>query len=149
MSDISKKLEYENINLASINKRVIAMLVDELILGFLFAIIYYDYFATLKTYKAIVAAVSALAMQYIAIRTIYHTFFVWYYGATPAKMMVKIACIDVGYLDKPSLGASFIRAVIRNISESAFYLGFLWAFSNQERQTWHDKLAKTVVIDVS
>lgn len=64
-------------------------------------------------------------------------------------MALKLACIEVSYLDKPNLGSSFLRAVMRNLSEWAFCLGFLWAFGNEARQTWHDKLAKTVVIDVA
>nr|WP_238389205.1 RDD family protein [Campylobacter fetus] len=50
-------------------------------------------------------------------------------------------------LSKPSLQASFLRAIVRVLSEWLFYLGFVWALSNQARQTWHDKLASVVKID--
>ncbi|WP_169763712.1 RDD family protein [Campylobacter mucosalis] len=149
MSDVVKKLDYENIKLASIGKRSLAFLIDEIIIGSLFLAIYYDYFSQFGQYEEIVVAVSKLSLEYITIRTAYHTLFVWYYGATLGKMALKLACIEVSYLDKPNLGSSFLRAVVRNLSEWAFCLGFLWAFGNEARQTWHDKLAKTVVIDVA
>ncbi|CAD7288865.1 RDD family protein [Campylobacter suis] len=148
MSQIHEKLEYENISLAPISKRIFAFFIDEFILAGLFMAIYFEYFKGFQTQEEIIAAISGLMLQYISIRTIYHTFFVWYFGATLGKIAMKIACIDIGYLDKPSIGASFLRAVVRNLSESAFYLGFIWAFGNPAKQTWHDKLAKTVVIDV-
>ena len=61
---------------------------------------------------------------------------------------MKIVCVDIDLLDKPGLLNSLTRSLVRIISENAFFLGFAWAFSNPLFQTWQDKAAKTVVINV-
>ncbi len=44
-----------------------------------------------------------------------------------------------------TLGQSFLRSV-GYIASSSFYLGFLWALFNHRLQTWHDRLAGTIVV---
>ena len=61
--------------------------------------------------------------------------------------LTKTMCINVEILDKPNLTQSLVRAIFRIVSEACFYLGFAWALSNPARQTWQDKIAKTVVIN--
>lgn len=145
---ISQRLERENISLASTKKRMFALFIDEMILSALFLVIYWDKFQGVTTYEQTVAMMSVLFVQMVALRAVYQVFFVWYYGATPGKIAMKIMCVDVRILDKPSFGVSLLRAAVRAISDQSFLLGFAWAFGNVARQTWHDKLAKTVVIDV-
>lgn len=82
------------------------------------------------------------------LKIIYQTLFVYMYGATLGKMVMKIKIIEIKTLQKPSLSASFNRAVFRIVSEMIFYLGFLWGVLNPTRQTWHDLTAKTLVINV-
>ena len=48
------------------------------------------------------------------------------------------------YQEHPAL----LRASMRFLGETLFYLGLVWAFFDPFKQGWHDKLAKTVVIDV-
>jgi uncharacterized RDD family membrane protein YckC len=56
--------------------------------------------------------------------------------------------VDQNSFLKPDFIHSFIRAVVRIVSESLLYLGFIWGLLTKTKQTWHDKLAKTLVIDV-
>ncbi|NCD00327.1 MAG: RDD family protein, partial [Bacteroidia bacterium] len=35
------------------------------------------------------------------------------------------------------------------ISESIFYLGFVWAALNPKRETWHDRVANTLVVNAN
>lgn len=146
---IAENLEREGIKVASIQKRTYAFCIDELIISLLFIIIYSDRFGTFASYDDAVKFVSSLVLQVVVLRFIYQTFFIWYFGATIGKIVMKIVCIDIEYLDKPNISSSLIRAFVRNFSESAFYLGFLWAFGNEIKQTWHDKFSKLVVIDVA
>ena len=46
-----------------------------------------------------------------------------------------------------SLLFSLLRASVRIVSESAFYLGFLWALMNPKKETWHDKAGQTLVVN--
>lgn len=146
---IAKNLEREGIRLASTQKRAYAFFIDEIIISLLFMVIYSEHLSGFSTYEEAMNFVSKLVFQVIALRFIYQTFFIWYFGATIGKIFMKIMCVDINYLDKPSVSSSLLRALVRNLSESAFYLGFLWAFGNVIKQTWHDKLSKVVVIDVS
>jgi uncharacterized RDD family membrane protein YckC len=50
-------------------------------------------------------------------------------------------------MENPSIFYSASRAVVRLFSESVFYIGFIWAFLNPKRETWHDKFGKTLVVN--
>ena len=63
-------------------------------------------------------------------------------------MILKIEVIEERDFQTPSFLVSLNRAIGRVISEMLFYLGFAWAFLDPKRQTWHDKLAKTLVVNV-
>ncbi len=45
-------------------------------------------------------------------------------------------------------GTSWLRFIIKQlISGSVLYLGFLWALWDKNKQTWHDKIANTYVVN--
>ena len=60
---------------------------------------------------------------------------------------MKIRVISTIDLDNPNILYSLNRALIRIVSESLFYIGFLWALTNPKRETWHDRVARTLVIN--
>lgn len=71
----------------------------------------------------------------------------WAYGLTPGKWMLGIRVVkrDTG------LAAGFWRMALRQIigqfvSAILCYLGFIWALVDADKQGWHDKIAKTLVI---
>lgn len=144
---IEEKLQNEEISLAPFAKRIMAFSIDEIIVSFLFMIIYWEPLSTSTNYDDARNLVLNLFLQVVALKVIYHTFFVWYYGASLGQMITKTMCINVEILDKPNLTQSLVRAIFRIVSEACFYLGFAWALSNPARQTWQDKIAKTVVIN--
>ncbi len=146
--EIQRRLDRERLTLATINRRAVAFFLDEMIISILFYIIFADRFANAESMEVLIALINMLFLQVIILKVIYHTFFVWMYGATPGKMLLKIKIVSVEDFEKPSMMNAFIRAVVRIISEMMFYLGFLWAFFDSVNQAWHDKAAKTVVINV-
>lgn len=146
--EIQRRLDRERLTLATINRRAVAFFLDEMIISILFYIIFADRFANAESMEVLIALINMLFLQVIILKVIYHTFFVWMYGATPGKMLLKIKIVSVEDFEKPSMMNAFIRAVVRIISEMMFYLGFLWAFFDNVNQAWHDKAAKTVVINV-
>ena len=131
------KLENENITLASIGKRAVAWGIDKFLISVLFYTVYYEKFDGLD-YEQISALAMEMIPQIVLLEVVYQTFFTWYCGASIGKVAMKIMCVDVDLLDKPDLLNSFTRS----------FLGFAWAFSNPLFQTWQDKAAKTVVINV-
>jgi uncharacterized RDD family membrane protein YckC len=82
-----------------------------------------------------------------AVKVIYHTVLVWQNGMTIGKYMVKIQVVSLNSGYGPSFQQAFLRASIRLLSESIFYIGFIVAFFLPMRQTLHDKLSNCVVID--
>jgi uncharacterized RDD family membrane protein YckC len=145
--NIENILHREHLTLASIKKRAFAFFIDEMLLSFLLVIAMSDSFSNAKTMEDIILLTNAYVMQYIMMKIVYQTFFVMQYGATLGKLAVKIRVIEIATLANPTLLVSLNRAIFRIISEMLFYLGFLWGVMDPARQTWHDKTAKTLVVD--
>jgi len=145
--DIENLLSREHLTLAARWKRAVAFFIDELLLSFLLIIAMSDSFSNAKTIEDIIILTNTYVMQYILMKIVYQTFFVMQYGATLGKIAMKIRVIDIATLGNPSFSISLNRAIFRIISEMLFYLGFLWGMMDPARQTWHDKTAKTLVID--
>jgi len=145
--EIIQIFDRENITLATIKKRAFAYTIDEILISVLFLVIYFGQIPRDASYEETINLLNGLFTYIILLKIIYQTFFVWAYGATPGKMLVKIRVISTIDLGNPNMLYSLNRALIRIVSESLFYIGFLWAFTNPKRETWHDKIAKTLVIN--
>lgn len=166
--ELIEKFESENITLASVQKRAMAFGIDWFIIVVLFEFSISGVFTPEQ--RANVDAVVSLLLssgdvvdipnleaslhilfQLFFFSTFlniaYQTFFVWMYGATLGKIAMKIKVISMGDLDKPSFLFALSRASVRIVSEVLFYLGFVWAMMNPKRETWHDKISNTLVID--
>ncbi|MBF0917109.1 MAG: RDD family protein, partial [Campylobacter sp.] len=100
---IEEKLQNEEISLAPFAKRIMAFSIDEIIVVFLFIIIYWEPLSTSTNFDDARNLVLNLFWQINLLKVIYHTFFVWYYGASPGQMITKTMCINVEILDKPNL----------------------------------------------
>jgi uncharacterized RDD family membrane protein YckC len=145
--ELERLLEREELTLAPIRKRAAAAVIDELLLSLLFMIILWDRFGASGSLEETINLTNAFVLEFMAIKIIYQTFFVYQYGATLGKIAMKIQVVEMSGLSSPSLTSAFNRAVFRIISEVVFYLGFLWGMLDPVRQTWHDKTARTVVVD--
>jgi uncharacterized RDD family membrane protein YckC len=71
----------------------------------------------------------------------------WAYGLTPGKYLLGIQVVKVD----TGVPAGFWRMALRQIigqwaAAIVCYLGFIWALFDANRQGWHDKIAKTLVI---
>lgn len=83
------------------------------------------------------------------------TIFVWIiYGAimegserraTFGKEYMKIQVVN-NEGEQLSMGKALVRNASKILSQFIYGLGFLWSFWDSDRQTWHDKIAKTYVI---
>ena len=68
------------------------------------------------------------------------------YGATPGKMLLGIRVIDEATGQPPAVHRCLARYIGYGISSLPLLLGYLWMLWDPEKQTWHDKLAGTVVV---
>lgn len=68
-------------------------------------------------------------------------------GQTVGRRVANVRVVDELTGQPPSLGKSFVRYLIASfISGAIFYLGYLWMLWDDKKQTWHDKVAGTVVV---
>jgi uncharacterized RDD family membrane protein YckC len=70
-------------------------------------------------------------------------------GQTVGKRALGIRVIDFRSGGPIGFGRGLIRYVSRILSTIPCGLGYLWMLWDREKQTWHDKLANTVVVPVS
>jgi uncharacterized RDD family membrane protein YckC len=145
--EVIEKFERENITLAPFVKRFFAYFIDEILVSFLFVMIYIGSIEESQNVEETISMINGLVIYIMILKVIYQTFFVWMYGATLGKIFMKIRVVSINDLENPELVYALNRAIVRVLSESVFYLGFIWAFMNPKRETWHDKTGRTLVVN--
>ena len=69
-----------------------------------------------------------------------------YKAATPGKMLISARIVDAKSFGVPSTGRLIIRYFGYILSAIPFCFGFIWIAFDKKKQSWHDKLAGTVVV---
>ncbi|CAM2814738.1 RDD family protein [Helicobacter burdigaliensis] len=147
---IEETLEREEIQVAPLYKRVLAYLVDDFLITLIFLGIYWEEFQAIKgNQEAFISLLSSVTMIWYIILIAYNTIFIALYGANIGHMVVKIRVIEGGLLDKPSWQQAFLRALFKALSKMLLWLPFLLAFENPLRKTLHDRVAKTLVVNLA
>ncbi|NWF67361.1 MAG: RDD family protein [Campylobacterales bacterium] len=145
--DLELELNTQGFELSSTNKRALAYLIDDVLISILVLAIFWEYIQDVSDFEQIILTINRVFFEIVTIKILYHTFFIWKYGATLGKMFAKIKVIQVSDFNSPSFGIAFNRAIFRVISEMLFYIGFFIAFFDKFRQSLHDKSAKTLVVN--
>ena len=70
-----------------------------------------------------------------------------YCGATPGKSALGVKIVDAASGQPPSLLRLVLRFLGYFVSAFPLYLGFLWIAVDRRKQGWHDKIARTIVIN--
>ena len=70
-----------------------------------------------------------------------------YCGATPGMIALGVKIVDAASGQPPSLLRLVLRFVGYFVSAFPLYLGFLWIAVDRRKQGWHDKIARTIVIN--
>ncbi len=138
-----------NLQLASMRSRALAYVIDDLLVTIIIMMIFWESISAVsEDMDAMMYLLKAeLVTPLIILKILYHTFFVWYFGATIGKIVVKIRIIDANQWGRVSIFSSFLRAVGRIFSEMFFYVGFLIGFFNDGRKTFHDITGRTLVVN--
>ena len=147
------------IRLASIGKRWLAIVID----GFLVAIatvLLLVAGGALAPLDAAMASADEVAVSEafsnfqsntltvnLLISAVYNVaLMVWFNGQTLGKMMLRLRVVK-----KRGGRITVLDALLRNVFgymvSQIFLLGYLWALFDGEKQTWHDKMAGTVVVE--
>lgn len=136
--------------IATSNKRTGAFIIDDFVVALLFMAIFWDQISSLNApldLDKINLFLSEKFIYFILIKILYHTFLVWQNGMTLGKYFMKIKVLSIQTGQIPQLHAALLRAMLRVVSETLFYIGFIMAFFNPLVQTFHDKLSGCMVVD--
>jgi uncharacterized RDD family membrane protein YckC len=97
--------------------------------------------------QAIMAQALSLLFQliFVAIRTVYSTFFLGKFGATPGKMVFKLVVVDASG-SKISYGRAFGRSCAEILSQLICAIGYIIAAFDDQKRTLHDHMCNTRVI---
>ena len=153
--------ESTSLPITSVQKRISAFVIDDIMVALFFLIIFYDQLLVIASQASgmitaeEITLIQAQLRQFsvdnllvmLSVKILYHTVPVWQNGITLGKYIMKIRVVDLKTGVRPSLIQAFLRALLRIGSEVFFYLGFIMVFMMPLRQTFHDKLSNCVVID--
>jgi len=146
--DNQGQIDISNLQLATSRKRVRAFIIDDLAITFIIMLMMWERISSSGgEFITILTLINSAFIQVIILKFLYQTFFIWYYGATLGKMIAKIKVIDFDNFGRVNLLNSVLRAMGRILSEMIFYIGFIIAFYTQSKQTFHDKMGRTLVVD--
>ena len=139
----------DDLQLASMRTRATAFVIDDLLVTAIVLIIFWDnIMAVSNDINAMMFFMKTdLVMPLIVLKLVYQAVFVWYYGATVGKIVMKIRVIDSNTWGRVSLFSAILRSVGRIFSEMFFYIGFLIGFFNDGKKTFHDLTGKTLVVN--
>lgn len=67
-------------------------------------------------------------------------------GATPGKLLMECCVVDAVTFEKISFSRALLRSFAYLVSLATFGLGFIWVIWDKRGQSFHDKIARTVVV---
>ena len=128
--------------------RLLAFFVDSLILTVVIALILIGIFG--RNYLQLSVQGKTLwadILFQVVLPAVAAILFWRYRGATPGKMLISARIVDAKAYGPPSTGKLIGRYFAYLVSIVPLFLGFLWIAFDKRKQGWHDKLARTVVIE--
>jgi uncharacterized RDD family membrane protein YckC len=119
---------------AGFGRRFVASLLDGIILGIVYGI------AVAFSDENVASGVNLL------VGIVYYTYLEGTSGQTLGKQALGIRVVDIEGGGSIGFGRAFIRYIGRIVSAIPLFLGYLWMLWDGEKQTWHDKFARSVVV---
>lgn len=143
------QLDTDNLELASVMKRATAFVIDDIIVTLIVFVIFWESISNnMDNLESMLVGMNQFVFPILFLKFVYQAFFIWIYGATIGKIIVKIRVIDYNSFQRVNLLSSIFRSFARILSEMFFYIGFLFSLFNDGRQTFHDKIGRTLVVNV-
>lgn len=136
METKTKNMPHEYYQFASFGERFAAIFIDGIVLVFIYIIVA----IVLPTGDQLGNAIS------FGVGILYN----WYFwtqkdGQTPGKSAMKIKVVKADGSPINNFDA-LVRYLGYTISSFIFCLGYLWMLWDEDKQTWHDKMASTYVV---
>lgn len=138
---------------ASPAARLIAYIIDVVIIGFIVGIFYAVGFYLLMggisdgSASGPGAAIGMLVMVIGFVIGFFWKPWFWSHGGqTPGYKVIGMQVVRAADGGPLSLGNAILRLIGYAVSAIVFYIGFIWIIFDAQRQGWQDKIASTVVI---
>lgn len=77
-------------------------------------------------------------------------YFPWFWartGSTPGMRLFRLRVVRDRDGGPITAGTAILRLIGYWVSQTVFYIGFIWIFFDDRRRGWHDLIAGTVVIE--
>ena len=126
---------------ATIGRRFVALLIDGIVLQAVMHVL-----VPILTKMGVSSDVTSELPIFVIVNAIYFTVSVGLTGKTIGKAILGIKVVKTNG-DQPDPLTALIRYAVSFVGGIVFALGYVWAFTNPTRQTWHDLVAKTYVIN--
>lgn len=134
--------QYDSFALAAPTSRFAAYLIDILILGIISVFtVYAAFMIAEKSWDMSVATPYGIKV-FILAYVLYFIVLTAHTGQTLGKKLLRLQVVAQSG-ENIGLKAAVIRLIVNLI-----LIGSIWAFIDSNRQTWHDKVAKTFVVNV-
>jgi uncharacterized RDD family membrane protein YckC len=145
---------------AGFGTRLVAYLIDGLILGIPFAIIVVllggvaaaTVGSTVDSSgqvngAAVAGGLGLFFLVYLGLVVVQILYFIYFWsrGGTIGQRILHLRVVDATTGGNITMGKAFLRYLGIVISAMPCYLGLLWAIWDPRKQGWHDKIAGTVV----
>lgn len=146
----TKENEEVESDLASLSARTISLAIDVFVIFLVTAFVFSTgiYVATYDLVSAADYSLDFMAAVFSLLLLIGSSYFIFlegYGGKTLGNMVMGITVIgDDG--DSINVPVAFKRWAVSFFSASFLFIGFLWALFDSRSQTWHDKIAGTIVV---
>jgi uncharacterized RDD family membrane protein YckC len=127
-------------NYASVLTRFVAGLIDALLIGVVSGILAFILGAGRSDFG------TNVSNPFNILALIYFVYMTKVYGATLGKRAVGIKVQKLDGTEITWVDAILREVVGKFVSGLVFLLGYFWAIWDPQKQTWHDKIANTIVV---
>ncbi|MBI5461943.1 MAG: RDD family protein [Gammaproteobacteria bacterium] len=125
-------------------QRVAAVLLDFVCVSFLSSLIGWLLMLSYPDAEAVVSTAGDTARLFAAptVAVLW-----WRFQGTPGKLLLGCRIVDARNGGRPRLWQVLVRLFGYALSALPLGLGFLWVIWDKRHQGWHDKLARTLVVE--
>lgn len=125
-------------------RRLAAVLLDLLLVSFLSSLLGWLLMLQYPDAEALIGSASNV-LTLLAVPMI--VFMWWRFQGTPGKLLLGFRIVDARTGGRPRLWQVMVRLLGFFLSALPLGLGFLWMLWDKRHQSWHDKLARTLVVE--
>lgn len=125
-------------------RRGAAVLLDLLLVSFLSSLLGWLLMLQYPDAEALIES-AGNTLSLLAVPTIIVLW--WRFQGTPGKLLLGYRIVDARSGGRPRLWQVCVRLLGCVVSALPLGLGFLWMIWDRRHQGWHDKLARTLVVE--